>query len=75
MKVILHLDCGQPAFALRDPTHVPVPGDVVLASDYQHLDGRPVLEGEPMICDSCRHWIGHDLDIRLIRDWPASYEK
>ena len=51
--------CGG-IFALIN--HKPTQGEQICANDFQHLDGTPVMEFDPMICESCGKY--HKPDIR-----------
>lgn len=42
--------CGGKAFLAA---YIPVPGEPIHADGFYHLDGTPIVWGEPCICESC----------------------
>lgn len=52
--VYIHDKCKKPAFYAD---HLPGMDDLVTLKGFYHLDGKPIEEGEVMICDSCMRQI------------------
>ncbi len=48
--VLIHRECGQPAFLLR---RKPNAGDLFASADAAHLDGTPMESCSPVVCESC----------------------
>jgi hypothetical protein len=60
--------CGGAAFRR---VSIPCVGEARQLSDYQHTDGRPVVQSDPFACDSCARTFDHrDVDTMLNpRNW------
>lgn len=48
--VMIHRDCGKPAFLMR---RKPLPRDLAQSEDAAHLDGTPIKFESTPECDSC----------------------
>ncbi|NYT68777.1 hypothetical protein [Pusillimonas noertemannii] len=43
-------DCGKPSFHVN---RIPVVGELVLAENFEWLDGVPAMPGEKFVCGGC----------------------
>jgi hypothetical protein len=63
-----HPACGGPAF---HRVSIPCVGEARQLSDYEHVDGRPVAQGDPFECGTCGQRFNYqDVDDMLNpRNW------
>lgn len=47
---VIHSECGKVAFLTTVPPRV---GRDLAAAEARHVDGRPMIDGAPIVCDAC----------------------
>lgn len=47
---VIHSECGKVAFLTTVP---PRAGRDLSAAEARHVDGRPMIDGAPIVCDAC----------------------
>ena len=72
--------CGGRAFQWARPI-LPADGDQLVADDVRTVDGKPVFDGDQILCGSCGVWLlPEDLQIEFFDDiqpqenttWPTN---
>lgn len=62
-------ECGKPAFYML---RFPEAGEICRSSDARHLDGREIIFGEPMKCDSCGGYLQGPFPLRSnLKELPS----